>query len=160
MVKELSSRDLMVGDIIFARVKGTHGRQCMVTEILKEKIKVLDIETREEEITEAKNCISISVTSDLLSNVLKFEKHQISKLINPGTNKRQEINEWIKVISDPENSNYSFILTIPAKENPNDPWMLEVIKAGEGDNKKISVPIIYLHELQNQVYFLTKLVLC
>lgn len=158
MKKELSSRDLMVGDIVFARVEGTHGRRCMVTEILKNNIKVLDIETKKEDITEAKDCISISITSDLLEKILFFEKHKISKLVKAGTGEREVIDEWIKVISDPEDESNSFILTIPPRKSANDPWILEVTQSGSTD--KISVPVIYLHELQNQVYFLTKLVLC
>lgn len=153
---ELNTRDFMVGNIVLACLGGVCSKKGMITEIYKDKVKVMDWETKKEEVIPPNLCFGINITSDLLVNVLGFEKHTVNKLIN--ALKTEKIEEWIKVISDSEDPNKCYFLTFPSKVDPNDPWILEITDMNK--KMKSSIPVTNLHELQNQVYFQTKLVLC
>jgi hypothetical protein len=152
-----NTRNFMVGDIVLAVLRKVSSKKGMITEILKDnKVRVLDCETKDEEVIDAGDCFGVDITEDLLSNVLGFQKHEVKRRYN--AIKEETTEEWIKAIYDSENPEINFLLTIPSKRGANDPWILEVSKPG--DSTKSSVEVKSLHELQNQVYFQTRLVLC
>lgn len=156
MSKELTVRDFMVGDIILAELGGLNNLKGMVTEIYKDKVKVMNWYTKEEEVISPKKCYGIGLTADLLEKVVGFEKHSVTNRVN--AIRTETIEEWIKLVYDPENPEKYFTLIFPIKKNQNDPWILEVTDSSR--TKKSSVMVTTLHELQNQVYFLTGIVLC
>ena len=152
-----NTRNFMVGAIVLAVLRKVSSKKGMITEILKDnKVRVLDCETKDEEVIDAGDCFGVDITEDLLSNVLGFQKHEVKRRYN--AIKEETTEEWIKAIYDSENPEINFLLTIPSKRGANDPWILEVSKPG--DSTKSSVEVKSLHELQNQVYFQTRLVLC
>lgn len=152
-----NTRNFMVGNIVLAVLGKVSSKKGMITEILKDnKVRVLDCETKKEEVIDASDCFGIDITDDLLSRVLGFQKHEVKRRYNAV--KEEVTEEWIKAIYDSENPNTNFILTLPSKKDSNNPWVLEIGKPGNTEKSKVEVKS--LHELQNQVYFQTGLVLC
>jgi hypothetical protein len=156
MSKKNTVRDFMVGNIILATLKGVSLRKGMITEIYKDKVKVMDWETKEEEVIDPGMCYGIDITEDLLRNVLKFENHTVSQTYS--AIRTETTQEWIKVIYDPEDPSNFYFLIIPLKANANDEWVVEIKNPNRELKSKVSLRS--LHQLQNQVFFQTHLVLC
>jgi hypothetical protein len=157
----MNIRSLMVGNIVTVVWSDSETKKVMVTEIYKDKVKVMDVDSKEktEIVVEPNKIYEISITSDLLENVLNFSHNEIKTTKNAIESSMTK--EWLKVIENPDDPDNFYFLILPDDGNVTKSWGLwEFEIYSENRNLIARVSCRTLHDLQNQVMFNTGLVLC